>query len=96
MRNFAKYIFVVVAGDVSNQGNCDFEKGHGMCGFKNDPDDDFDWEFGSRNIQYYRQGPKTDHTTFNTTGEGKPLFFIPFWCRVHCRYGYGGSLLLRQ
>jgi len=47
-----------------------------MCGFENDVDDDFDWVFGSRNIQYYRQGPKTDHTTANTTGEGKPFLFL--------------------
>ena len=47
-----------------------------MCGFKNDLGDDFDWVFGSRNIQYYRQGPKTDHTTANTTGEGEPFLFL--------------------
>lgn len=76
MRTFPKYVFVSVAGNVSNQGNCDFEKGHGMCGFTNDHNDDFDWVFGSRNIQYYRQGPKTDHTTANTTGEGKPFYSI--------------------
>ena len=77
LRTFAKCIFVVVvAGDVSDQGNCDFEKGHGMCGFENDIDDDFDWVFGSRNIRYYRQGPKTDHTTANTTGEGRPFLFL--------------------
>lgn len=78
MRTSTKYIFdvFVVAGDVSNQGNCDFEKGHGLCGFENDLDDDFDWVFGSRNIQYYRQGPKTDHTTANTTGEGEPFLFL--------------------
>ena len=79
MQTFAKYMFVfvvVVAGNVSNQGSCDFEAGHGMCGFENDHDDDFDWVFGSRNIQHYRQGPKTDHTTANTTGEGKPFLFL--------------------
>lgn len=77
MRPFPKSVFVPVAGDVSNHGNCDFEKGHGMCGFANDHNDDFDWVFGSRNIRYYRQGPKTDHTTANTTGEGKPFLF--YW-----------------
>lgn len=52
----------------STPGSCDFEKGHGLCGYQRVSGvDQFNWTFGSR--QFY-SFPKTDHTTSDTDGEG--------------------------
>ena len=73
-----------------------------MCGYENDNDDDFDWVFGSRNIQSFRQGPRTDHTTVNTTGEGitvnntiiEPLFTLQWNPNITICQGSSKTILL--
>lgn len=68
---YVLHVIAVVVDQYSTPGTCDFEKGHGMCGYQNVVEKvHFNWTFGSRNAGYYRQWPKTDHTTANTTGEG--------------------------
>jgi len=63
-------MIAIVVEKYANPGTCDFEKGHGMCGYRKVVEKgNFNWTFGSRNIGY-RRWPKTDHTTANLTGEG--------------------------
>lgn len=61
-------------------GACDFEKGHGMCGYRNIiAKNTFNWTFGGRNVNGYRW-PKTDHTTEFSTGKGfYATTFLKFW-----------------
>ncbi|XP_068683863.1 deleted in malignant brain tumors 1 protein-like [Montipora foliosa] len=66
-------------GKPSTPGNCDFEKGNGLCGYKRVFENFryFNWTFKSRQI-YSR--PPTDHTTQSTTGDGFFLTtFMKFW-----------------
>lgn len=61
-------IITIAEKPYSTPGSCDFEKGHGLCGYQRVSDvDQFNWTFGSRQLYSF---PKTDHTTFDTDGEG--------------------------
>ena len=67
---YTKPTILLVRIENYTTGACDFEKGHGMCGYRNIiAKNTFNWTFGGRNVNGYRW-PKTDHTTEFSTGKG--------------------------
>lgn len=83
-------IITIAEEPPSTPGSCDFEKGHGLCGYQRVSGvDQFNWTFGSRHFYSF---PKTDHTTFDTDGEGMVQCLL-FASYIEPRYYYNRIII---